>query len=292
MSRAPGALAEARRNAMRRLPDYLADGLGLAVFMISACVFAILLEHPGSPVRQALTDASLRRAFMGLAMGATLVANVLAPWGRRSGAHWNPGVTLAFWRLGHVRTADAAGYVLAQFAVGVAGVALVAAFAPHALADPHVRYVVTQPGRAGSVAAFAAEFLMAFGMMSAVLRLTASGRRAALTPWVAGALLALFIAVEAPVSGTSLNPARTFGSAFLAGDWTAYPVYLIAPPLAMLAAVEAWRLECRLIGARMRGCAKLLHRDDEPCHFCGQTGRERPGTSAGEAAFTVGRRST
>jgi aquaporin Z len=229
---------------------------------------------------------------MGLAMGATLVANVMAPWGRRSGAHWNPGVTLAFWRLGHVRHADLAGYIVAQFAGGAAGVAVVALLAGPALADPHVHYVVTRPGPAGASAAFAAEALISFVMMSVVLRLMASGRHQALTPWAAGALLAVFIAVESPHSGTSLNPARTFGSALLAGDWTAFPVYLLAPPLAMALAVELWRLECRLLGARMRGCAKLLHRDDEPCHFCGQTGREMAGTSEAEAAFTTGRRST
>ena len=281
----------ASRPNVGHLPEYLADGLGLAVFMMSACIFALLLEHPASPVRAALPDAAVRRALMGLAMGGTLVANVMSPWGRRSGAHWNPGVTLAFWRLGHVRNTDVAGYVIAQFAGGVAGVAAVAAFAGAALADPHVRFVVTQPGVAGVATAFAAEALISFVMMSVVVRCIASERHAALTPWAAGALLALFIAFESPLSGTSLNPARTFGSAFLAHDWTAFPVYLAAPPLAMWAAVEVWRLECRLLGARMRGCAKLLHRDDEPCVFCGQTGRENAGTSATGSAFTTGRRS-
>lgn len=275
----------------RRLPEYLADGLGLAMFMVSACAFALLLEHPASPVHQALPDATLRRLLMGLAMGGTLVANVMAPWGRRSGAHWNPGVTLAFWRLGHVRTADVIGYVLAQFAGGVAGVALVAVITGGALADPHVHYVATLPGPAGAGVAFAAEFAISFLMLTVVLRLTASERHQSLTPWAAGALLALFIAVESPLSGTSLNPARTFGSAFFAGTWSTYAIYLAAPPLAMLAAVEMWRLECWLLGERMGGCAKLLHRDDEPCHFCGQTGREHSGTSAAPVAFTAGRRS-
>lgn len=275
-----------------RLSEYLADGLGLAVFMVSACTFALVLEHPGSPVRALLPDVAVRRALMGLAMGGTLVANVMAPWGRRSGAHWNPGVTLAFWRLGHVRNADVAGYVLAQFAGGAAGVALVALLAGPALADPHVHFVVTRPGPAGVGAAFAAEAFISFVMMSVVVRMMASARAKDWTPWAAGTLLALFIALESPLSGTSLNPARTFGSALLARDWAAFPVYLAAPPLAMALAVEVWRLERLALGVRVGGCAKLLHRDDEPCHFCGQTGREKPGTSAREAAFTTGRRST
>ena len=285
------ALAASRSN-LGRLPEYLADGLGLAVFMVSACTFALLLEHPGSPLRQALPNDAVRRALMGLAMGGTLVANVMAPWGRRSGAHWNPGVTLAFWRLGHVRNADVAGYVLAQFAGGAAGVALVAWLAGPALADPHVHYVVTRPGPAGVAAALVAEALISFLMLSVVVRMIASERYKDWTPWAAGALLALFIAFESPFSGTSLNPARTFGSALLARDWSAFPIYLLAPPLAMFAAVEAWRLECRLRSTRMSGCAKLLHRDDEPCIFCGQAGLQNTGTSPGQAAFTTGRRST
>jgi aquaporin Z len=209
---------------------------------------------------------------MGIAMGATLVANVHAPWGRRSGAHLNPATTLAFWRLGHVPVADVVGYIVAQFAGAAAGVAAVARISHDALADPHVHYVVTRPGPVGASAAFLAEFTMAFVMLSVVLRLTASVRYAAHTPWVAGGLLALFIAAEAPVSGTSLNPARTFGSALIARDWDAYALYVFAPVLAMLAAAQAWRWECRLRGGREGGCAKLLHRSDDDCVFCGQRG--------------------
>ena len=92
--------------------------------MISACLFATLLEHPGSPVRQTITDPLLRRIPMGLAMGATAVATIYSRWGQRSGAHLNPAVTLTFWRLGKVQGRDAAFYVAAQFAGAVVGVGL------------------------------------------------------------------------------------------------------------------------------------------------------------------------
>ena len=295
MSRSGPARATFARRLRQHLPEYASEALGLAMFMVSACAFTLALEHPDSRLRGLLPDALVRRALMGIAMGATLVANVHAPWGRRSGAHLNPATTLAFWRLGRVTGADLLGYWIAQFAGGSAGVALMAWWAGPALAHPSVRYVVTQPGAAGAGVAFAAEFTIAFVLLSVVLRVMASVRHAHLTPWVAGGLVAACIALEAPLSGMSMNPARTFGSALLARDFRAFWVYVAAPPLAMLAAVEAWRVELRWRRHWESGCAKLLHRANEACIFCGQPAADRvrkSGTSGATSAFTTGRRSS
>jgi len=67
---------------------------------------------------------------------------------------------------------------------------------------------------------------------------TNSSQTARLTPIFAGSMVALYIAIESPVSGTSMNPARTFASSVVAGDWTGWWIYFTAPPLAMLAAAE------------------------------------------------------
>src|SRR5262249_20675245 len=158
----------AARVLPAHLPEYASEALGLGLFMLAACAFGALLEHPASLVHRALPDPLVRRALMGLAMATTLVASVHAPWGRRSGAHWNPAVTLAFWRLGRVRGADVPGYVVAQFAGGAAGVALAALVARPALAHPRVHFVVTRPGPAGAAAAFLAELVIAFLLFSTV----------------------------------------------------------------------------------------------------------------------------
>jgi aquaporin Z len=278
----------------RHLPEYASEAMGLGLFMVSACGFAILLFHPASPVTHAIPDPLARRALMGLAMGVTLVLNVHAPWGRRSGAHLNPAATLAFWRLGHVEPADLLGYAAAQVLGGILGVAAVAWIAGAALAHPSVHYVVTQPGPGGAGVALLGELAVLFVMFSAVLRLMASPRHGRWTPWIAGALLAIAITFESPLSGTSLNPARTLGSAVAAHDFRGFWVYLLAPPLATLAAVEAWCAELRARRATRGGCAKLLHDEADDCIFCGQRGNRRAGrtgTSAGETAFTTGRRS-
>ena len=76
----------------RHWPEYLFEGALLGVFMISACAFTALLEHPASSVRQAISNGDVRRALIGLAMGLTAVVLIYSPWGQRSGAHMNPAV--------------------------------------------------------------------------------------------------------------------------------------------------------------------------------------------------------
>src|SRR5262249_16923476 len=107
-------------------PEYVLESIGLGLFMLSACLFVTLLEHPNSPVRQAVTEPFLRRIPMGLAMGLTAMGLVYSPWGQRSGAHFNPSVTLTFWRLGKVASWDAVFYVAAQLVGAIAGVGVAA----------------------------------------------------------------------------------------------------------------------------------------------------------------------
>ena len=83
-------------------PEYLIEAWALGMFMISAGIFATLL---GSSRLAACTQRIhewriVRRALIGIAMGLTAVALIYSPWGKRSGAHMNPAVTLTFWRLG------------------------------------------------------------------------------------------------------------------------------------------------------------------------------------------------
>jgi aquaporin Z len=238
--------------------------------MVVACVLGVVLEHPASAAVRALPDPGVRRALFGATMGATAIAIIYSPPGKRSGAHVNPAATLAFLALGKVRPRDAAVYVAAQLAGATAGVLVARAALGERLAHPAVHFVTTRPGPAGPLAAFAAEALISFLLMSVVLAVSAS-RRAAWTGVCAGALVALYITFEAPFSGMSMNPARSLGSAIVAGELGALWIYLVAPPLGMLAAAGAMRR--RAAGA----CAKLCHAPDVPCIFCGQ-GTERSTT--------------
>lgn len=89
----------------RHWPEYLMEAAGLGLFMVSACLFGALLEHPASPARQALPDPGLRRALGGLAMGLTAVGIIYSPWGKQSGAHINSSDTI---RLVHSFACEAA----------------------------------------------------------------------------------------------------------------------------------------------------------------------------------------
>lgn len=253
----------------RHWPEYLIEACALGVFMVSACVFSILLEYPQSPVRQAVASAELRRVIMGLAMGFTAVAIIYSPFGKRSGAHMNPATTLTFFRLGKIKAMDAAFYAVAQVFGGIAGVALVAELQPQAIRHPTVHYAATTPGELGVTAAFIAEFAMAFVLMTAILAAIGSRRTERFAGLFAGGLVASFIAIEAPVSGMSMNPARTIASAFWPGTWTSFWVYAIAPATGMLAAAE---LMLRLRQGVSPHCAKLHHSNSQRCIFCGANG--------------------
>jgi aquaporin Z len=118
--------------------------------------------------------------------------------------------------------------------------------------------------------AFVAEAVISFVLMTVVLMATNHRKLARYTGLFAGILVATFITFEAPLSGMSMNPARTVGSAFWAGDWTALWIYFTAPPLGMLLAAE---LYLRRRGPRGIFCAKLHHQNEKRCIFCEFQGR-------------------
>lgn len=247
-----------------RAPEYLIEAWGLGTFMLSAGLFGTLLESPASPVHQALPDPTLRRVLMGIAMGSTASALIYSPWGRQSGAHMNPATTLTFARLGKVRPRDAVFYILAQFLGGVAGVALAVLLLGSAFRDAPVSCVATLPGPAGTAAAFLAELGITLLLMTVVLHVSNNARLHRFTGICAGVLVATYIAVEAPISGMSMNPARTLASALGAGTWHALWIYFTAPPLGMLLAAQVF-LWTR--GAARVYCAKLDHRTRRRCIF-------------------------
>ena len=201
---------------------------------------------------------------MGLGMGLTIVAIVLTPWGKQSGAHFNPAVTFTFYRLGKVASWDAVFYCAAQLLGAIVGVALASLVLQGAPAHNAVRYAATIPGIYGDTIAFVAELAISFILMSAILFASNHKVLAPYTHYFAAILVAVYIAFESPISGMSTNPARTLGPAVFASYWHALWIYFIGPPLGMLAAAEVFLL------ARDRKapyCAKLHHQNDKRCIF-------------------------
>ncbi len=245
--------------------EYVFEAALLGLFMVSASVFGVVLDHPASPAYQAVGDPFVRRALAGTAMGLTAIGLFFSPWGKQSGAHINPAVTFTFYRLGKIRAWDAVFYIVAQFTGGAAGVLVAGLFLRDWLEHPSVNYVATLPW-AGVAPAFAGEFFIAFVMMTMILHVTNTARLARYTGVFAGILIALYITLEAPFSGMSMNPARTVASALFAMRWDAVWIYFAAPLLAMSAAAE---LYVRTRSHASIRCAKLHHDNDKRCIHCG-----------------------
>jgi len=255
-------------------PEYLMEAGGLGLFMLSACGFTVLLEHPASAVHQALPIPWLRRLCIGIAMGLTAISIIYSPWGKRSGAHLNPAVTLTFFALRKIEAWDAAFYVLAQFVGGTLGVLLAAyVLGPMLIGHAAVNYAVTLPGEPGLWIAFVAEAVLSFGLMLMVLTVSNRPSLNRYTGLFAGALIAMYITSEAPLSGMSMNPARTLASSLPAHVWRDAWIYFLAPPIGMLLAAQAYLL------SRGRGsvlCCKLHHENSSRCifrcryHACGR----------------------
>ncbi len=250
-------------------PEYFMEAGESGVYLFSACAFATLLWHPASPMERYVGSDGVRRMLMGLGMGATIIAIVLSPWGKQSGAHFNPAVTFTFYRFKKVALWDAVFYGAAQLLGAVAGVALASVVLQGAPADKAVRYAATLPGIHGeafyvNTIAFVAELAISFILMSAILFASNHEALAPYTHYFAAILVAVYIAFESPLSGMSTNPARTFGPAVCASYWHALWIYFVAPPLGMLAAAEFFRWAR---DGKAPYCAKLHHHNDKRCIF-------------------------
>ncbi len=245
-------------------PEYLMEAGEMSLYMFCTCSFATLLQHPASPVRQFIVSSLRRRALMGLAIGATVIAIIMSPWGKQSGGHINPAMTLAFYRLGKIAPWDALFYGVAQFSGATSGVALATFLLGGAPGDDTVRYAVTAPGVYGAAVAFAAELAISFILMITVLLVTNHERLSRYTPYFVGSLYVVNITFETPLSGMSMNPARTFGPAAYGGYWHALWIYFVAPTIGMLAAATVF---LRARHGKPPYCAKLHHANRKRCIF-------------------------
>lgn len=212
--------------------SYFIEAWALGMFMISASGFVILFEHPAFHVNTLITSAIVRRMCIGAAMGITAILLIYSKWGKQSGAHMNPAVTIANYSLKRISLNDAVGYIFFQIAGASAAMLLLSYFFKNYLSHPSVNYIVTQPGKAGILVATIAEFLMSF-IMFLIVMIVSNSRFAKYTGYFAGALVFIFISVEAPLSGMSINTARSFGSAIAAGSWDSFWLYIISPVAGM-----------------------------------------------------------
>ncbi len=239
---------------------FLSEFLGTALLVAVGLSIVILDFGTGSPVVALLPDPGLRRLITGFLFGTTGAAIAISPVGKVSGAHINPVVTLAFWLKGKMTRPHALGYIIAQFAGAILGALPLLAWG-HMGAS--IDFGATFPGSGYTLLqATLGEIITTFGLIAGLFLFLGHTRLRAYTPLLFPFLYALMVYLEAPVSGTSTNPARSVGPSLVAGDWHGWWVYWIGPLLGTLLALAFgqfyWlrRLEVEV--------AKVYHFEHDP----------------------------
>ena len=249
------SLADALR---RHWPEYAVEALFLAVFLLSAGAMATWLQAPTDP-----GDLAWHRAFLGIATGLLLMALIYSPWGRRSGTHLNPAITLAYLRLGKIGRWDALFYLVAQAGAAVASVEVLraATWLP-ALAPPSALTTFLGPTNLGS--AFVTQLVLSASAMLLILFTSNHARWFRFTGVLYALLVMLTVACAAPLSGFGMNLARLLAVDVSRGADAWHWLNLLPPLLGMQFAVEAWRA---LTGRTQPLCAKLAHNTHGRCIF-------------------------
>lgn len=236
---------------------YAAEFLGTALLVFLGLSAVIYDFGPGSPVAALLPDPFARRLLTGFLFGGTGALLALSPLGRISGAHLDPVLSWAFWGVGSLGARDALAYTVAQFLGAVAGAALL----PPVWGGfgAAVRYGATLPGVAfGPWAAVAGEAVATASLVGGILWFVGHERLRRFTPALIPPLVAVLVALEAPVSGTSMNPARSLGPALPAHTLGVLWVYALGPALGAAGAAVA------LVRPGRVHVAKLAHHAHDP----------------------------
>ncbi|WP_219418484.1 MIP/aquaporin family protein [Pseudonocardia nigra] len=236
------------------LSEWVSEFFGTTLLLIGGLSAVSVDFAAASPVPHAIASPSLRLLLTGALFAGTGSLVALTPFGRRSGAHLNPAVTLAFWANRHVHRHDLAGYLVAQLLGDLAGAATVAAiWGPWASS---VHYGLTAPGQGLSTLAVGGlEAGMTAALVLVIFTFVSSPASTRWTPLAVWGLVTVLVWQVAPYTGTSLNPARSLGPAVVAGRFTDLAVYLVAPPAGALGAATVWRI----LSARRTLTAKLYH---------------------------------
>ena len=236
---------------------YMAELVGTALLVSVGLSIVILLFGTTITGASWHLSADVRRAIAGALFGTTGTLIALSPVGRISGAHINPAGTLAFWISGKLRWRDALGYVSAQFAGALLGACPLLAWGARGAS---VHFGATTVGINVSVAhALGGEIIATAALILAVFVTSAHRRTRQLTPWTMPPLFAWLVWWEAPLSGASANPARSFGPAVVSGDWHGFWIYLAAPVIGVALALLILRV--RALGHHEVKVARLYHFD-------------------------------
>lgn len=212
------------------------EAWALGTFMISAALCTIALDR-----WLPLQFISYQRLFTGMAMGLTAIGIIYSPWGKFNGVQMNPAFTLTMLWLDKIEKHTAILFVVFQFIGGAIALTLVNLWLHPDLSKAHVNYVMTIPQNQHWLSAFIAEVIISFLLFIMVLYSSNESVTKNYTGIFAGILIMLFITFESPLSGMSMNPARSFASALVANNFQYLWIYFTAPFIGMMSAGQIWK---------------------------------------------------
>jgi aquaporin Z len=217
---------------------FASELVGTALLVLVGLSFVILMFGDGSPLPRYLPDEGVRRALTGFLFGTTGALIALSRVGRVSGAHVNPAVSFGFWLMGKIGAQTLLAYVAAQLAGAVLGTLPLLAWGGMGRS---VAFGATVPGAGyGPGAALAGEAVTTFAMVALLCVFLAFRRLRPFTPGIFPFLYAFMVWAEAPLSGTSTNPARTLGPALVSAHWDGWWIYWAGPLFGAFAATLAF----------------------------------------------------
>lgn len=237
----PAAVGPATAQRGWHWPEWLCEFAGTALLLLGGLSAVCLDFGSNSPVAKVLPGHSARLLLTGLLFAGSSSLVAVSPLGRRSGAHLNPCVTLAFWRRGHVHPHDLAGYAVSQVAGAFAGTALVKWWWGAQARSVSLGITQPRPGLRAVDAAGIEAFMTAL-MVFAILAMVSAARTAPFTPLVLWIVVAVLVWQGAPLTGTALNPPRSLAPAVLTMNFHNLWVYFVGPIAGSAAAVEVFNL--------------------------------------------------
>ncbi|MCL4496885.1 MAG: aquaporin family protein [Deltaproteobacteria bacterium] len=237
---------------------YFSEFIGTALLIGIGVSFVILDFGKGSPVVSLIPSSGIRRAITGFLFGGTGMIITFSPVGKWSGAHINPVVTFSFWMKGKIKSTMAVGYVAAQF-LGAAVGAFTLLFWGNI--GKAIYYGATIPGKGGASEAVLGEAVTTFCLVAGLFLFLGYKRLRPFTPVLFPFLYAVMVYFEAPISGTSTNPARSFGPSLASGIWNGWWVYWIGPLLGAFVAVSIQTKWLKMLEIEV---AKVYHFEHDP----------------------------
>jgi aquaporin Z len=231
---------------------FVSELIGTALLVLVGLSLVILMFGTGTPMARLIPSEGLRRLINGFLFGTTGACIALSPVGKVSGAHINPAVTLGFRLMGKLDLRTTLGYIWAQLIGAVVGSLPLLMWGAM---GKSVAFGATLPGSGTTLSTvFLGEMITTFTMVALLAVFLGFRKIRHFTPAIFPPLYAIMVWAEAPISGTSTNPARSLGPAIVSGQWEGWWIYWIGPMAGMLLAV----LACSFLAKRIE-VAKLYY---------------------------------